>query len=166
MNHIGIIGLGNPLRHDDGIGLELLRCLEKHKSEFSRNIEYIDGGIGGVNLLHLFPRFSLVLLIDAVDFKGKPGETHVFTLHDLLYKKTPVLTTSHETDFLNIITLSRELNELPRDLFVFGVQPSDVSFGRGLSEVLQPLVQGLCEKLCEELHIILTKHGKNHELSD
>jgi hydrogenase maturation protease len=166
MNHIGIIGLGNPLRRDDGIGLELLRCLQKHKNEFDQNIEYIDGGIGGLHLLHLFPRFDLVLFIDAVDFKGAPGETRVFSLHDLLSKKTPVLASSHVTDFIDIIALSRELNELPRDLFVFGVQPSDVSFGQGLSEELQLLVEELCGKLCARLQEILIKHEKNHESSD
>ena len=158
MNHIGIIGLGNLLRHDDGIGIELLRCLQKNKNKFGRNVEYVDGGIGGVNLLHLFPRFDLVLLIDAVDFKGKPGETRLFTLHDLLSKKTLIRFSSHETDFLHIIALSKELNELPHNLFVFGVQPSDVSFGNGLSEELQPFLYGLCEKLCTELQKIITEH--------
>jgi hydrogenase maturation protease len=67
---IGIIGLGNPLRCDDGIGLLLLQHIQKQKKILPKNIEYIDGGISGMNLLHLLAQFDTVLLIDAVDFKG------------------------------------------------------------------------------------------------
>ena len=46
---IGIIGLGNPLRHDDGIGLLLLQHLQTQKKILPKNIEYIDDGTNGMN---------------------------------------------------------------------------------------------------------------------
>ena len=50
----GIIGVGNPLRRDDGIGIVLLEKLIEKKSDLPEGIEYIDGGTGGMNLLHIF----------------------------------------------------------------------------------------------------------------
>lgn len=76
---IGIIGLGNPLHRDDGVGLLLLQRLQTQRIDLPKNIEYIEGGISGMNLLHLLTQFDTVLLIDAVDFKGKPGDARVFS---------------------------------------------------------------------------------------
>jgi hydrogenase maturation protease len=87
---IGIIGLGNPLRRDDGIGLLLLQHLQTQKKNLPKNIEYIDGGTSGMNLLHLLAQFDVVMLIDAVDFKGKPGDARVFSLNDIQNQKKPI----------------------------------------------------------------------------
>jgi len=59
MKKIGVIGIGNPLRKDDGIGIVLLEKLVEIKDDLPDDIEYIDGGTGGMNLLHLFARFDI-----------------------------------------------------------------------------------------------------------
>jgi len=154
MTKIGIIGLGNPLRKDDGIGIVLLNKLKQQKKKLGKNIELIDGGIGGMNLLHVLARFDIVVLIDAVDFQGAPGESHVFTVAQLQSKKTPDRFSTHESDFLNIICLSKELNELPRKIIIFAVQPQDVSFGTDLSEQLEKNLDGLLGSLQRQIHTL------------
>jgi len=151
MKKIGIIGLGNPLRRDDGIGIVLLELLMNRKKELPKNIELIDGGIGGINLLHLLMRFNLVLLIDAVNFKGRPGEARVFSLKDIQSQKKPVMASTHNPDFLNILRLSQELKELPEALVIFGVQPGDVSQGMGLSKEIETVLNDLYLKLQKEI---------------
>ncbi len=152
---IGIIGLGNPLRHDDGIGLVLLDCLKKNKKQFGKKITYVDGGTGGMNLLHLLSRFDMVLIIDAVDFKGKPGDTQLFTIKQIQSKKTPVLFSTHESDFTKILALSKQLNELPGRLVVFGIQPYDVSYGTGLSKQIMPFLDELSLRLDKEIQAFI-----------
>jgi hydrogenase maturation protease len=71
------------------------------------------------------------MLIDAVDFKGKPGDVRVFSLNDIQSQKKPMILSTHDSDFLNILRLSQELKELPETLVIFGVQPRDVSHGIG-----------------------------------
>jgi len=154
MTKIGIIGLGNPLRKDDGIGIVLLNMLQQQKKKLGKNIELIDGGIGGMNLLHVLARFDIVVLIDAVDFQGTPGESHVFTVAQLQSKKTPIRFSTHESDFLNVICLSKELNELPGKIIIFAVQPQDVSFGTELSEQLEKNLDGLLGSLQRQIHTL------------
>jgi len=156
MNHIGIIGLGNPLRHDDGIGIELLGFLQKEKDKSYKDAELIDAGTGGMNLLHLLSRFDVVILIDAVDFKGKPGETRLFTLAEIQQKKTRIRLSTHESDFINVLAFSKQLNELPQRLYVFGVQPYDLSFGIGLSIQLKKRLPIIKKSLKKEIKKVLS----------
>jgi hydrogenase maturation protease len=155
MQKIGIIGLGNPLRRDDGVGLILLDRLQFLKKEFRKKITVIDGGTGGMNLLHLLSRFDTVLIIDAVDFKGKPGDTHLFTLEQIRSQKTPILLSTHESDFINVLALSKQLNELPESLTLFGVQPYDVSYGTGLSKQIVSLLDDMSTKLKKEIQKLI-----------
>ncbi|MBN1861428.1 MAG: hydrogenase maturation protease [Candidatus Thermoplasmatota archaeon] len=157
MNNIGIIGLGNPLRHDDGIGIELLGFLQKEKDTSYKEAELIDAGTGGMNLLHLLSRFDVAVLIDAVDFKGKPGETRLFTLSEIQQKKTPIRLSTHESDFISVLALSKQLNELPQRLYVFGVQPYDLSFGIGLSTQLKKQLPDLKKTLKKEIQQVLSE---------
>jgi hydrogenase maturation protease len=151
MQKIGIIGIGNLLRKDDGVGIFLLERLQKQKKELPKNIEFIDGGTGGMNLLRLLAQFDTVLLIDAVDFKGRPGETRVFSLKDIQSQKKPVMISTHDSDFLNLLRLSQELKELPETLVIFGVQPRDVSHGMGLSKEIETVLDDLILKLQKEI---------------
>jgi hydrogenase maturation protease len=151
MEKIGIIGIGNLLRKDDGVGIVLLELLVKRKKEFPKNIEFIECGTGGMNLLHLLAQFDTVLLIDAVDFKGRPGEARVFSLKDIQSQKKPVMMSTHDPDFLNLLRLSQALKELPETLVIFGVQPRDVSHGMGLSKEIETVIDHLFLKLQKEI---------------
>jgi hydrogenase maturation protease len=151
MKKIGIIGIGNLLRKDDGVGIVLLERLQKQKKELLKNIEFIDGGTGGMNLLHLLAQFDIVLLIDAVDFKARPGQARVFSLKDIQSQKKPVMMSTHDSDFLNLLRLSQELKELPETLVIFGVQPRDISHGMGLSKEIEMVLDGLFLKLQKEI---------------
>jgi len=148
---IGVIGLGNPLRHDDGIGLVLLDRVQQDKKQFKQKIICVDGGTGGMNLLHVLSRFDAVLIIDAVDFNGKPADTRLFSIEQIQSKKHPVRFSTHESDFTTVLTISRQLDELPSRLVVFGVQPYDLSYGTGLSKQLLSLLDEVYMNLKKEI---------------
>jgi len=147
----GIIGVGNPLRRDDGIGIVLLEKLIEKKDDLPKDIEYIDGGTGGMSLLHILALFDVALIIDAVNLNGCPGESKLFKSEDVCSKKSSINISTHESDVLKIINLSKELDEIPDQLFIFGVQPKDTSQGDGLSSELQQSVESLTLSLQNEI---------------
>lgn len=147
----GIIGVGNPLRRDDGIGIVLLEKLIEKKSDLPEGIEYIDGGTGGMNLLHILALFDVALIIDAVNLNGKSGESKLFKSEDVCSKKSSINISTHESDILKIINLSKELGEIPDELFIFGIQPKDTSQGDDLSPELQKAVAALTLNLQNEI---------------
>ena len=157
MKRIGVIGIGNPLRKDDGIGIVLLEKLIEKKDELSSNTELIDGGTGGMNLLHLLARFDIAIILDAVNFDGHPGESRLFKLDEIRSQKISLNISTHEPDFLKVIQLSKKLEENPDELFIFGIQPKDTSFGSDLSTELQQKIESLLIRLQTEIKIIFNK---------
>ena len=157
MKKIGVIGIGNPLRRDDGIGIVLLEKLIEIKDELPDGIAFIDGGTSGMNLLHLFARFDVVVIIDAVNFDGNIGESKLFTTEDVYSKKTQINISTHESDILKIIHLSRTLGENPDEIFIFGIQPKDTSHGQDFSSELQQKVEPLSVSLQNEITLIFSK---------
>ena len=160
MNKIGIIGIGNPLRKDDGVGIILLEKLVENKKRLPKNIEFLDGGTSGMGLLHHLARFDIVFLIDAVDFNGTPGELKLFKPEDVASRKYSLSISTHELDFLKIVELSKELKEAP-EIFIFGVQPKDTSFGKDLSDELQQNISSIFDGLISELKVTLKKISRD-----
>jgi len=155
MKKIGVIGIGNPLRKDDGIGIVLLEKLVEIKDDLPDDIEYIDGGTGGINLLHLFARFDIVVFIDAVNFGGEIAESKFFNSEDVISKNIQIKISTHGSDILKIIQLSKNLGENPNDIFIFGVQPQDITPGTRLSHEIQENIDLLVNKLKFELKNVM-----------
>jgi hydrogenase maturation protease len=152
---IGVIGLGNPLRRDDGIGLLLLQFLQENKKTLSKTIDFIDGGTRGMNLIHLLGDYDTVLLVDAVDFKGTPGQIKKFTLDEIKNQKIQLFLSTHEPDFLTVFALLKELKMTPSHLVIFGVQPKDISQGIGLSKEVNLVLPVLQKQILKEIQTMI-----------
>lgn len=152
---IGVIGVGNPLRQDDGIGLVLLNQMRKKFRSSSANISFVDGGTGGMNLLYLFDRFDVIVLLDAVDFHGKAGETRFFSFDDVRSQKQASTVSTHHADLFQIIKLGKNLDMCTDHIFIFGVQPQRVSFGEDLSEPLTLALNDISNHLFKEVSGII-----------
>ena len=155
MKKIGVIGIGNPLRKDDGIGIVLLEKLVEIKDDLPDDIEYIDGGTGGMNLLHLFARFDIVVFIDAVNFGGEIAGSKFLNSEDVISKNIQIKISTHGSDILKIIQLSKKLGENPDEIFIFGVQPQDMTTGTRLSHEIQENIDLLVDNLKVELKNIM-----------
>ena len=147
MKKFGIIGVGNPLRSDDGIGIFLLEKLVKQKKTLPKEIEYIDAGTGGMNLLHIFCEFEVVILIDAMQLNSKVGEFQLFTPDEIITNKNKFFISTHESQLPEVIQMSKELGELPKHFFIFGVQPKDICYKKNLSKELQNKTNFLLKNL-------------------
>ncbi len=157
---IGVIGLGNPLQQDDGIGIVLVDQLNEQKNKLPANIECIDGGIGGMNLLHLLARFDVVFILDAVNFCRKPAESRLCTPDELISKKAPLTMSTHEADVLNVLRVAKELNQIPKEVYIFGVQPKTISPGMHLSQELQDAVPLLVETVVKKIVILSQRKNR------
>ena len=151
MKKISVIGIGNPLKTDDGLGIYLLeKCIER-KKEFSERITFIDGGTGGMNLIHTFSDYDIIIIVDAVNFGGQPGEVKWFKPEEVDSTKLSLGFSIHETDFLKIIQLSKSIDKTPKSFFIFGIQPADISPGKWLSKILQQHFDLILDKLVKKI---------------
>lgn len=123
-----IVALGNPYRRDDGIGPALVDGLRDRDLP---SVDCLDLGDAGFDLVHVVADYAAVVIVDAVDFGGDPGEVTVFDLAD-----TTEITErrgTHATDPFELIELGGGLAETATTIRVVGVQPAETGYGDGLS---------------------------------
>ena len=130
---IVVIGIGNLLLMDEGIGVHTINELEKH--DLPGSIEIYDGGTGGFKLIDLMQGAARVIFIDAVDTGKAPGSVTIFRaeeVHSIYNKKKYSL---HDTDLMEIIKMAEMLGNPPM-IEIVGIQPKTINYGTTLSKEL------------------------------
>ena len=143
---VAIIGIGNTLMSDDGAGVRVLELL----TDIPDNVELVELATGGMTLLHELDGLDRAIIIDAVDFGGKPGEVRVFTPDDVTSIKT-VGYSLHDLDILKVLDLARTMGTLPREVFIVAVQPGSLEMGEGLSSEVEGALGELARRIVELL---------------
>ncbi|HET9708521.1 MAG TPA: HyaD/HybD family hydrogenase maturation endopeptidase [Gemmatimonadales bacterium] len=129
-----VIGLGNPLVGDDGLGLAALEQLRSRGT--ARDVELVDGGTWGLSLLPVIESAARVLLLDAIDAGGSPGTLHILRRADLpRYLATRI--SPHEVDLQDVLALAELRGTLPHETVAIGLQPGRVETGCDLSDAVR-----------------------------
>ena len=147
---IAVIGLGNTLRRDDGIGVNILESL---LNNYRRpGIDYLNFGIASFDLMHRLQNYDAVLLIDGIAANLAPGELKIFELKDASFAKSDGMISSHELDLKDIFNLTKKLG-LKTRIYVAGIQVVNTDFVESLSDPLKERLQELTlniDKFIEE----------------
>jgi len=129
-----VLGLGNLLLKDDGVGLVLLRKLCE-RYEGNPDVEFVDGGTLGVSLLALFDKRQAVLLLDAVSEEAGENSSPgcVICVEDPLVHPTRQEMGAHGANASGLLASAMLLGELPQKVRVVGVVPAELNTCVGLS---------------------------------
>ncbi|MBT3260910.1 hydrogenase maturation protease [bacterium] len=142
-NKVLIIGVGNPYRKDDGIGPYIIKLLQTQKEI---EADLLDGGTDGLTLIDYIKEYTQVILIDAVNM-GKPaGEIVCFSPAEVQLKIKNDSLSTHGFGLAEVLKLVKEL-DIKTKIQIIGIQPQDISFGEGLSKVIN-------DKISEVIKII------------
>ena len=145
-----IIGVGTPMRHDDGVGPAVVEHLgSRHEPPRNVDLVILDGE--PTRLIDEWEQRQLVVVIDAVFAGSRPG-----TVHRIEFGVDPVpphdaAPSSHATGLAEAIALARALDRLPLGLVLLGVEPRDVSLGVGLSPEVEAAVAGVANRALVEV---------------
>ena len=150
INDIVVIGLGNLLLSDEGIGVHLIRRLSEHQDKFPL-VDFIDAGTGGMNVLHLIANRKKAVIIDCAKMGKKPGTIKRFEPADVQTTKTLTHFSLHEADILKIINLSKQLGECPDQIGIFGIEPESLEVGQNLSKTLSDKIDLYMNAVCKLL---------------
>lgn len=128
-----ILGIGNLLNRDEGVGVHAVRALQQRQS--AGDFEIVDGGTLGLNLLPLVEEASHLIVLDAIEARREPG-----TLIELLRDQVPLFSaikmSQHQRSFQKVLGLARVRGHLPAQLALVGLQPADCQVGVELSPVV------------------------------
>jgi hydrogenase maturation protease len=128
-----VIGCGNPLMGDDGVGLAALARLQRDW-DFAPAPEFVDGGTWGMNLLPVIESADRVVLLDAIDVGAEPGTVVVLERAELP-KLLEIKVSPHQIGLREVLALAELRGSLPADTMAIGLQPDVVALGTELSRV-------------------------------
>jgi len=143
-----IIGIGNPLCGDDGIGVAVVERMQQ--AGLPAGVEAIDGGLGGLSLIDYFEDVPHVILVDAVDFAAPPGEIAHFQLADTKSELQDSLQQLH-AGLAPLLALVDSLELCPL-VDLVAVQPLHTAAG----EPLSPLLRSRLEQVEATIQSLLT----------
>lgn len=123
MSSIAVIGVGNILFTDDGIGVYAAKYLETNYC-FEPPIDIIDGGTLGFNLMHYFSHYDQVILLDTLSMDEAAGSIYHLP-SDVLLGLGDTRKTVHEVEVTQMIELASLMNARA-DISVLGIIPSDI----------------------------------------
>ncbi len=146
---ISVLGLGNILLSDEGIGVHAINAI-KSRYVFSPDIDVIDGGTMGLDLLPLFQTQDRILIIDAVDFKKAPGHIGIIEGSDIPSVLNAKLSVHHIglSDLLFTAKLSRTT---PPEVCLVGIQPKSLAIGLEMTKEIRESLDAVISLAIEKL---------------
>src|SRR6266545_1483600 len=144
-----VIGLGNPLMGDDGLGLAVLDELRTGYA-FPPDVELVDGGTWGMNLLPVIEDADELILIDAIDVGATPG-AFVRLEHHRLPRYLATKISPHQVDLRDVLALAELRGTLPEETLAIGLEPARVEFVNELSDVLRSRLDDLVALVVRQL---------------
>lgn len=145
-----VLGLGNPLMADEGIGVFLIERLVESAGEYP-DVDFIDAGTGGLSILHHIEGRRKAVFVDCAHMDAEPGAIRRFTPEEVRSAKVLVHQSLHEADLLHIIAMARRLGGAPDQVVIFGIQPQRVELGQGLSPVLADRIDRYVSAILQEV---------------
>jgi len=120
-----ILGLGNPVRSDDGVGIHVVDRLREAGPPEGVRLEA--AGAAGLAMLDLVAGYERLVVVDAIDAGLEPGTVLELSMEDL-ERLTPLhAASSHEADLATTLELGRRLGlPMPAEVAIVAVQAADI----------------------------------------
>jgi hydrogenase maturation protease len=154
-----VLGLGNPLRRDDGIGPRVIK--ELRDRGLPEGVAALDVGTGGLDLLHVIEGWERVVIVDAAEVSGRtdqadrgrlaPGEFVRFTPDQAHLVEAAECFSFHHAGLAEVLALARALGRPLPSIVILAVQPEDVGWGEGLSPDVKAGLPDLIDAVLKEV---------------
>lgn len=146
-----VIGIGNTMRGDDGIGPAAVDCLEqRHPRGPAAELDLLVLDGEPTRMIEAWRDRRRAIVIDAVRAGGEAGAIHRLEVGRDPLPRVVASTSSHSTGVAEAVELAMTLDRLPEELIVLGVEPSDVSLGNGLSDEVRKALGTLVRRVEDE----------------
>ena len=152
MKPVLVVGIGNILLRDEGVGVYVVG--EMAKRELPENIELLDGGTSGVDLIEHLAHRPKVIVVDSVKMEDvTPGTVYRFSMDELVRQRTDSLSL-HELGILESLHMAYQLGCGPGEVVLFGIVPKTL---RPPAMELSPELLAIMPKVID---LVLEEAGK------
>lgn len=147
---IKVLGCGNTLVGDDGIGIRVIERLQE--MELPENVEIIDAGVGGMAILSWIEDADKVVIIDAVQTGNEPpGTVYEFTEKELPPSDMFMLSL-HDLNLVDTLNVGRVVQKMPGEIVIIGVEVKRVAeFTKDLTPEVEGAIPEVIDLVLKEL---------------
>jgi len=121
-----ILGIGNPILGDDGVGFHVAQELAKRITDDTIDIE--DACTSGLNLLDIIPGYDRVIIIDAIKTEeGEPGEIYRLRPEDFT-RSVHLGAPLHDLNFPTVLEIGKKLMpaKMPHEIVIFAIEVEEI----------------------------------------
>jgi hydrogenase maturation protease len=149
-NNLLILGLGNYLMSDEGVGVHFIQRLEKERESLPPHIDLLDGGTAGFLLMDYLESYPVVIMIDATLDKHPPGTIRL--IEPKFAKDFPKAMSTHEIGLKDLVESLSFLGKLPK-IYLFVMSVADIAHLHvGLSPEVENAMPELRRQVMEKAH--------------
>jgi hydrogenase maturation protease len=149
-----VIGIGNILLRDEGVGVRVVVELEQLFAEgrlvAPPGTRFVDGGTLGLDLLPMLADASALVLVDSVNLGGPPGTVTVLR-GDEIEGTLAGHVSPHQVGVADLVAAARLMGVMPRDSSLVGIQPAEIDIGLDLTPQVEAAVRYAMARVGAEL---------------
>ncbi|MFW2372194.1 MAG: HyaD/HybD family hydrogenase maturation endopeptidase [Gammaproteobacteria bacterium] len=128
MDKVLVLGLGNTLQTDEGIGVHVVHHLQNNN--YFPDAIYVDGGTHSFRLSELIENNSHLIVIDTAELYSEPGSVAVFKNHEMDdFVANGAKSSAHEIGLKDMLSVALLQNRLPEERALIGIQPARFGWG-------------------------------------
>ena len=138
-----ILGVGSPLRTDDGVGIHVIGALQRE--DLPDSVELRED-LSCRDVFDAFPDFDRIIIIDAIKSNDEPGTIREFHIGNSKSGEQVQISLSHDLDLLTMIELGKRSfpDRMPKEIIIIAVETEDVMT---ISDRCTPKVQEAIQKV-------------------
>lgn len=148
-----VLGIGNTLLSDEGVGVHVIEALEK-AFLLPPDVEVIDGGTCAMEMLEQLEDLDLLVVVDCVR-SGSPPATHVVIKGDAVPVFFKTKLSPHQIGLSDVLASLEFTGKAPRVTVIVGIEPASMSLGLELTPAVAARVPELVDLTVAELR----EHG-------
>ena len=147
---VAVIGMGNLLLKDEGVGIHVIQALEKDSTESCGEFMIVDGGTCTDILLHLPLGIEKLIVVDAVKGGGEPGSIYRFSPGDIAFERG-TQTSVHQLGLAESLEMMAVARTGAPQVVIVGIEPKEIDWGLEISVELKERVPQVIAMVKEEI---------------
>jgi len=151
-----VIGFGNILMGDDGIGPRVIEELRKDELlGNNENVIFLDCGTSGIDLIFMINENDNLIIIDAIDAGQEVAEIVKFDIEDVdsFIKKEIISYSIHDIGLAEVLSIMKSMNMKTKAKMI-GIKPKSVEFCDKLTEEIESKIPDIIKVVKEEIEIL------------
>jgi hydrogenase maturation protease len=144
-----VLGVGNLIQSDDGAGIHAIRRLQDI-TVLPDDVEMIDGGTLGLELLHCLEGVTRLVVVDAVEAGEAPG-TLIRLTDDQVPAYLSLKMSPHQIGLPDLLFAAKLRDLYPQQVVIWGIQPAVIEMGLELSPVVADRLDALVQEVADEV---------------